>query len=63
MLGNCRTPHFLGEPTPDRKALTQLPHEELPQGLCRDWRPIVVCSGCGVVEGDNHAYDCPEAQD
>jgi len=38
-LGTCRTPHFLGEPTPDRKALTQIPHYELPNGLCKDWAP------------------------
>jgi hypothetical protein len=37
-LGNCRTPHFLGEPTPDHKALKQIPHHELPNGLCKEWR-------------------------
>lgn len=36
-LGNCRTPHFLGEPTPNRKALIQTPHYELLNGLCKDW--------------------------
>jgi hypothetical protein len=39
-VGTCRTPHFLGEPTPDRKALTQTPHYELPDGLCKEWRPV-----------------------
>jgi hypothetical protein len=39
-LGNCRTPHFLGEPPPDRKALTQIPHYELPNGLCKDWAEL-----------------------
>lgn len=37
-LGNCETPHFLGPPTLDRKALTQIPHYELPQGLCKNWQ-------------------------
>jgi DNA (cytosine-5)-methyltransferase 1 len=47
-LGTCRTPHFLGEPTPDRKALTQTPHYELPQGLCREWQPLNVDNVCPV---------------
>jgi hypothetical protein len=38
-VGTCRTPHFLGEFTPDRKALIQTPHYELPLGLCKDWMP------------------------
>jgi hypothetical protein len=58
-LGNCRTPHFLGEPTPDRKALTQIPHHELPDGLCKEWGELgdgepspppkkwYQCRGCG----------------
>lgn len=39
-LGNCETPHFLGEPTPDRKALTQIPHYALPQNQCKNWKPV-----------------------
>ena len=67
-LGNCRTPHFLGEPTPDRKAFMQIPHEELPQGLCRDWKAIdpdaaklmmylSSCDRCGAANADNLVCD------
>src|SRR5438876_7391451 len=50
-LGTCRTPHFLGEPTPDRKALTQIPHHKLPQDLCKEWTP--------VEPVQTHDEDCP----
>lgn len=41
-LGTCETPHFLGEPTPDRKALTQIPHYSLPQDRCKNWQALRV---------------------
>jgi len=36
LLGNCGTPHWLGKPTGDRKALTQTPHPR--ENSCKDWQ-------------------------
>jgi len=38
------------------------PHVCKVNGPCNGW-PRTVCSGCGTSEGNNHNYDCPEAQD
>ena len=35
IMGNCRTPHYLGDPTTDKKALTQASHPQISE--CRDW--------------------------
>jgi hypothetical protein len=36
LLGNCNTPHWLGKPTQDRKALTQTLHPC--ESSCREWK-------------------------
>jgi hypothetical protein len=36
LLGNCSTPHWLGKPTEDRKALQQTPHPLI--SSCKDWK-------------------------
>lgn len=36
LLGNCNTPHWLGKPTEDRKALQQTPHPR--DSSCKDWK-------------------------
>ena len=34
-----------------------------PPSAAQDGTPTPICPGCGVAEGSNHNFDCPEAQD
>ena len=41
-----------------------LPHICAVNGPCNGWpQSSSACSGCGAIPGNNHSFDCPEAQD
>jgi hypothetical protein len=47
-FGRCETPHFLGEPNADSKALTQNMHPQQPD--CREWKSeMPTCKHCGYT--------------